>query len=107
METKPLTEQEEIYKTRAGLRLMKVDVVEIRSDITSIKTALIGSEIGQDGGLVKRMYENESRVDKMDIRIGILERNDEKKGIYIKILWTIAGAILGALVVAITTHYIK
>ena len=86
---------------------MKVDVVEIRSDITSIKTALIGSEIGQDGGLVKRMYENESRVDKMDIRIGILERNDEKKGIYIKILWTIAGAILGALVVAITAHFIK
>ena len=107
METKPLTEQEEVYKTRAGLRLMKVDVVEIRSDITSIKTALIGSEIGQDGGLVKRMYENESRVDKMDIRIGVLERNDEKKGIYIKILWTVAGAVAGALVVAITAHFIK
>ena len=107
MEAKPLSEQEEIYKTRAGLRLMKVDVVEIRTDITLIKTALVGNDLTQDGGLVKRMYENESRVDKMDIRIGVLERNDEKKGIYIKILWTAAGAVAGGLMVAIIAHYIK
>ena len=107
MSKEALTEQEEVYKTRAGLRLMKVDVVEIKTDITLIKTALVGNDLTQDGGLVKRMYENESRVDKMDIRIGVLERNDEKKGIYIKILWTVAGAVAGALVVAITAHFIK
>ena len=107
MEAMPLTEQEEINKTRAGLRLMKQDVVEIRTDITLIKTAIVGNDLTQDGGLVKRMYENESRVDKMDIRIGVLERNDEKKGIYIKILWTAAGAAFGALMVAAISHFIK
>ena len=107
MEELALTEQEEILKTRRGIRLMKMDVIEIKTDITSIKTALIGSELTQDGGLVKRMYETESRVDKMDVRLGILENNDEKKGIYIKILWTVAGAILGAFVVSVFTHFIK
>ena len=107
MSKEALTEQEEINKTRAGIRLMKVDVIEIRTDITLIKTALVGNDLTQDGGLVKRMYENESRVDKMEIRIGVLERNDEKKGIYIKILWTVAGAILGALLAFLGNNLIK
>lgn len=69
-----LTEQEEINKTRVGIRLMKEDVLEIRSDITLIKTALVGNELTQDGGLIKRMYENERRVDKMDIRMNEIEK---------------------------------
>lgn len=107
MEEVALTEQEEILKTRRGIRLMKMDVIEIKSDITSIKTALIGSELTQDGGLVKRLYENESRVDKLDIRILELERKEEKKSIYINILWTITGTVFGALVVATVSHFIK
>ena len=74
MEAAALTEQEEINKTRAGIRLMKQDVLGIKTDITEIKTAILGSAMTQDGGLVKRMYENESRVDKMDIRINEIEK---------------------------------
>ena len=102
-----LTEQEEINKTRAGIRLMKLDVIEIKSGLVDIKTALLGSPLTQDGGLIKRVFENESRMDKLTIRVSEIERREDKQNVYIKILWTIGGTALVLLAGAIVTHYIK
>ncbi|MBC7510882.1 MAG: hypothetical protein H7320_19375 [Ferruginibacter sp.] len=115
---KALTEQEEILKTRTGIRLMKLDVIEIRTDLTLIKTAIVGNELTQDGGLVKRMYENESRVDKMDIRINEVEKEmtrrineiEKREGSHqnmTKTIWTIGGAILLVIATAIASKFIK
>lgn len=107
MEERPLTEQEEIQKTRARIRLMKLDVDEIKSGLGEIKSALLGSALTQDGGLIKRVIENESRMDKLTIRVSEIERKESEQHVYIKILWTIAGTVLVVLAGAVATHYIK
>lgn len=102
-----LTEQQEINKTRAGIRLMKQDVEEIKTGLDLIKTALLGSPLTQDGGLIKRVGEIERRQDKLTIEVSDIARREEKQSVYIKILWTIAGTVLVLLTGAVLTHYIK
>ena len=118
METKPLTEHEEILKTRRGIRVMKDDVDSIKIDITEIKTALLGSALTQDGGLIRKIIENESRIDKLTIRVGELESSEGNKKVFKNKIWGIAKKawafilaiillIAGAVAGAYAAKYIK
>ena len=107
---KSLTEQEEINKTRVGIRLMKVDVLEIRTDITLIKTALIGSELTKDGGLIKRVIETEINVAELTLRMTKMEEwqalqkdKETRKKERLKRWKWIGGVALAAAITAIIT----
>ena len=110
----PLSEQEEILKTRAGIRLMKLDVIEIKSGLNLIKTALIGSELTQDGGLIKRVIETEINVENLAGRMAEVEKwqtlQKEKETIKkerLKRLYWIGGVALAAAVTALITIFFQ
>ena len=114
METKPLSEQEEIYKTRAGIRLMKLDVMEIKGGLELIKTALIGSELTKDGGLIKRVIETEINVAELTLRMTKMEEwqtvqneKEARKKERLKRWWWIGGVALAAAVTALITMFFQ
>lgn len=118
MDDAALTEQEEIKKTRRGIRLMKDDVDSIKIDITEIKTALLGSALTKDGGLIRKIIENESRIDKLTIRVSEIESSEGNKKVFKTKIWGIAKkawavivaillVIAGAVAGAYAAKYIK
>ena len=104
---KALTEQEEIVKTRAGIRLMKLDVIEIKAAMAEIHTALLGSALTHDGGLVKRIVENEIRLEKLTVKVAEIEKREGSHQNMTKTIWTIGGAILLVIATAIASKFIK
>jgi hypothetical protein len=71
-------EQMEIFKTQLD---------EIESKVNKMLIALMGSDLTNDGGLIKR-------IDVMEKRIEKISEAQVKLEIYQKLLWVGAGAIL-------------
>lgn len=104
--TEQLTEQESI-NTRNGILGLREDMNLIKSSMQEVHTALLGSPITMDGGLVKRIVENEVRVEKLTIRIIEIEKREGNHQITTTIMWSIGGAILLALITALVTHFVN
>ena len=113
-----LTEQEEVLKTRAGIRLMKQDVLGIKTDITEIKTALLGSQLTQDGGLVRRMVETEINVEKLAARMTEIEkwqalqneeeaRKKERIKKWNRVWWLAVAAAITTSITLLINHLVK
>lgn len=62
------------------------DVAGMKAQMGEIYTALVGSPIAKDGGLVNRVALIEQRLDKID-------RKQNTLGVQFKVLWSAAGAI--------------
>ena len=101
------TEQEKINNTRIRISGIKDDVNLIKASMQEIHTALLGSHITQDGGLVKRIVENEIRVEKLALRITEIEKNEGSQKVLTGVAYTIGGAILLAIITALATHFLK
>ena len=83
----------------------KLNVFQKKLD--DIHTALSGSAIGQDGGLVLRVSKLEIELKCAFTQIGI-ERNKAKEtAVYQKILWGAGGIIISIITTAIVTHFTK
>ena len=63
------------------------DVATMKQQLTEVYTALVGNNIGNDGGIVKRLSSMESRLESMEKKQTIL-------GVQFKIMWAGAGAIV-------------
>lgn len=63
------------------------DVAAMKQQLTEVYTALVGNNIGNDGGIVKRLSSMESRLESMEKKQTII-------GVQFKILWAGAGAIV-------------
>ena len=74
-------EKDRITVTRARIVGIRDDVDLIKANMQEIHTALLGSKITNDGGLVKRIVENEIRVEKLTLRIIEVENNQGKQGV--------------------------
>ena len=102
-----LTEQDKINNTRVRISGIKDDVNLIKASMQEIHTALLGSQITQDGGLVKRIVENEIRVEKLALRVTEIEKNESSQKVLSGIMYTIGGAVLLAIITAVATHFLK
>ena len=102
-----LSEQEKINNTRIRISGIKDDVNLIKSSMQEIHTALLGSPLTQDGGLVKRIVENEMRVEKLTIRIIDIERREGSNQVTTTVIWSVGGAILLAIITGIVTQLLK
>lgn len=82
----PMTEEE---KTR--LLLMENDVGLIKQKVEEISTALLGSNLTKDGGLIKRIVELEIKSDLLEEKIEVQTKKTTAMEIYQKIMWSCAG----------------
>lgn len=107
MSQETLTEQEKIDTTRVRISGIKDDVNLIKASMLEIHIALLGSPLTKDGGLVARIIENESRIDKLTIRVSEIENREDKQNFYIAMIWGVGVAIILAGLGAIVSHFLK
>lgn len=98
-----MTEQE------AQITQMQKDIHEIKTKVDDLFTALMGSKVAQDGGLVGRIVElekenstlrEEIQKTRMELQesIQLLENKAEKSKWMVGVLWIGAGAGLATLI---------
>lgn len=86
---------------------IKANVADIKSKLAEMYTALMGSSLTKDGGLVSRVLDSEHQIERLTTRIQNIEKNSEKHKQLIQIIWTASGAVGGGIVIAIISHFLK
>lgn len=87
---------------------MEPNMQEMAKKVDKIYFALMGSDITQDGGLVKRVIEMELEQielrrdiekwkDAYEEKLDVVIATQTKMRIYISLLWTAAGIIIGGI----------
>lgn len=91
------------------LRDMRTDITNMKAKVDKMYYALMGNEIGKDGGLVGRIEELEVVTEKHDKSIQDLKDTNVKVLVYQKIMWTAIGFAAAALfsVLLSNIHFVK
>src|SRR5690348_13094627 len=81
--------------------LLKTDIHTIKNALTTlglkvelVYAALTGNEISKDEGLVGEIKQQKIRINKIEERVENLEKNENKRQIYVTIIWAAIGFIL-------------
>ncbi|GEM_PF-1923065 len=101
MDRTPL--EQEVHDIKNKLQRWEVDMYLLKE----VHEALIGNRIGQDGGLVKRVTKIENSVDEMCDRLEEVEKKEDQSSLYIKIIWTLGGTLVGTVLTLIARHFIS
>lgn len=83
--------------THRDVFLLKNEFVEMKDKFDEVYYALVGNKLTNDGGLVKRIGENETEIEEIRSRIEDMEKKNVKSELYVKILWGTGGFIASAL----------
>jgi hypothetical protein len=76
------------------LRKMEDSVEEIKSDISTIKTALLGNEFSKDLGLVSQIAVLKAEIGALKSELRVLQDDKKVNTGYIKILGIVSTALL-------------
>lgn len=79
---------------------MQNDLKDVREKVDKMFYALMGNDLTNDGGLIKRIIELEEENLKLRKEMQDMRLDATKAGLYIKIIWGMAGA-LGASILAL------
>lgn len=101
------TEQEKIDNTRYRISEIKNDVFEIKSKMDEMYTALMGSTLSKDGGLVARIIAGEEQIEKLSARITEMEKKEDRRMLYLSIIIAIISALSGWVISAFISHLIN
>lgn len=80
------------------MQQVKADVHEMGKKVDKIFTALTGSDMMNDGGLIGRVYRMEKGQRKLEEELEELKRKNIKLAIYQRITWSLAGGGLTAII---------
>ena len=100
-------ESQQVQVTQEDIRIIKHDVSKLSTTLEKVHTAIVGSELGKDGGLVQRVVEVEIEAISLSERIKIIENEKIKSDVYKKITFFLAGGVVSALIVAIIRHFLN
>lgn len=78
---------------RNDLNKLERDIGEIKLTLHKVHTAIVGSELSKDGGIVKRLSDVESLIDDYEKRLIVQEKKQIKYNVYTIIMWVCAGGI--------------
>lgn len=79
------------------LQQMRTDITNMKGKVDKMFYALMGNEIGKDGGLVGRIEDLETITDEHGKSIQELKEKDIKIEVYQKVMWTSIGFAAAAL----------
>ena len=84
---------------------MEQNIKEIRTDISAIKTALIGNELSNDKGLVGDIVVVKAEIELLKAEVKQLTEDKIRNSIYIRLI-TWLSAIIGTGVIGFVLKYI-
>jgi len=99
-------EKDQVFETQREIREMKSDMGDLRGKINEIHTAIMGSSMTQDGGLVQRLRDVESRQAEMERNLHKIETYRISDVKVRRTLWTVGLAISSLLgyIISYFTH---
>ncbi|HEY4207971.1 MAG TPA: hypothetical protein VGM31_14205 [Puia sp.] len=83
------------------------DFREMKNKVDKMYYALLGNELTEDGGLIRRVGESEKEIALLHDRIDQLERKNIKGELYLNWLWGLAGFVLSSGFSALIYHLFK
>lgn len=90
-------EKNQMLDMQSDISSIKKDIHNFNQKFDKLFTALLGSEIGKDGGLVGRIDDLEKQVEKLVTENNELKKENTKRDLYLNIIWAIGGAIFTAI----------
>lgn len=91
---------------KARFDKMENNVEQIQSDVKEIKTALLGSTLSGEKGIVGRLNTIDTRQDCIELEIKELRDERVKNTVYVKIITWLVG-IIGAGIILSIINYLK
>src|SRR4051812_32402484 len=92
-------EKEERYQaatSQKDIRDIKKEVADLSNKLADVHTAIIGSPLAKDGGMVQRLADNESAVGELAKRLGDLELGLKQKEFYVRVIWGLIAFVIGS-----------
>lgn len=83
---------------KSDLRGMGSKVESMEEKVDKMFHAMMGSDLLQDGGLIRTVIDLKTENKELKARIDKIESNREKTKIYINLLWLSAGAFVQYLI---------
>lgn len=94
-----LKQEMDNLKREVGEKVDKLSesVEGIESTVNEISFALMGNKFTKDGGIIGKMVQMETKMElnytQLEQRVETLEKKETKHDVYVKILWTVVGAV--------------
>lgn len=90
-------ERIEFKKMQTDLQILYTDVKEMRKSTDRLLVALIGDDITKSGGIVQRLNDHDTELDKLKKEIEQMKKDAVKQELYVRTLWLAAGVIATAI----------
>lgn len=100
-------EKQQVFVTQEDIRVIKNEVEMIASKLAVVHDALVGNPIGQDGGLVRRVFDVEEAFANYRGKVDAILIVYKQNRFYLKALYLLAGGFIMTLASLIFTHIFK
>lgn len=107
-------EKEDRYQvtvTQKDIRDIKKEVADLSGKVNDVHTAIIGSPLAKDGGMVQRLEDCEKNVEDVRQKLEDFEKELQertlKSELYIKIIWGLGGSIAAGLFTSVLYYFFK
>jgi len=107
-------EKEERYQvtvTQKDIRDIKKEVADLSGKVNDVHTAIIGSPLAKDGGMVQRLEDCEKSVERVSEKLENFEKDLQertlKSELYIKIIWGLGGSIAAGIFTSLLYYIFK
>src|SRR5688572_12445823 len=87
------------------IHIIKNSLTKLETRFYSIHTALSGSEITKDGGLIGRIIESEKELALLTVRVEQVEKKETQRRFYIRIIYGAVGFLLALAVQYLATKF--
>jgi small-conductance mechanosensitive channel len=91
------TMEREINELTGSVSQLKETVNGVKDKLNNLISALLGNDITQDGGLVRRVINTEITIKAQDSKMDKLEKKLDTANIYVRIMWVCVGAVGSAI----------
>lgn len=91
--------------TQGDIRRIKEDITQVTNQVQEVHHAVVGSKLGKDGGLVQRIIDCEQTLDEIRKQIRAIENQDNKREIYVRIIWALAAGLIMTIFSLVINYY--
>lgn len=86
----------QVVTTQKDIRDIKKEVADLSNKLADVHTAIIGSPLAKDGGMVQRLADNEDAVSNLNKRLDNLELGLKQKEFYVRVIWGLISFVIGS-----------
>lgn len=111
-ENKVTEERYQVVAAQKDIRDIKNEVAVLSSKFDSLHTAIVGSQLAKDGGMVQRLVDLELELKNLELEMKTLKTqveeadlNNQQNQFYIRIIWALASVIATTIFIELVRYF--